>query len=311
MAQIPAPSPTRGVWTALVTPFKSDLSVDLEAFKRLLRDQREAGVAGVIPCGTTGESPTLSEAEKKTLIETALREMEGSPTRVFAGTGSNDTATSVDLSRWAAQAGAHGVLVVTPYYNRPTHAGMLKHYFAIAEAVSGRTCEVMVYNVPGRTGVSLAAPTITALAEHPSIRSLKEATGNTAFASEVLWALREAGRSIQLLSGDDATYLSFLAVGGVGCVSVASNLFPRAMVTLQKAFEAGDLRAARALHDRYYPLFRDLFVESNPGPIKAALASQGRGMGGLRPPLADLTPASRETLARAIQACGLQAGVPA
>jgi 4-hydroxy-tetrahydrodipicolinate synthase len=291
----------RGVFTALVTPFQPDGRVDMDAFKRLLKDQATAGVDGVIPCGTTGESPTLSHEEKKTLIRTAIDELKGTRVQVIAGTGSNDTAETVELSQWASAAGAAGVLVVTPYYNKPSQAGLEAHFRAVADAVH---CEVMLYNVPGRTGVSLAAETIVRLAEHPRIRSLKEATGNIAFTSEILDKLTLARRSLALFSGDDATYLPFLAVGGSGVVSVASNLFPRAMVALQKAVDEDRLGDARALHARFYPLFRDLFVESNPVPVKAALELLGFCGSHVRAPLVTLSETSKATLVRAMNQCG-------
>jgi 4-hydroxy-tetrahydrodipicolinate synthase len=293
----------RGVFTALVTPFLENGQVDLEALRRLLKDQAHAGVAGVIPCGTTGESPTLSLDEKKKLITTALEELKGTRVQVIAGTGSNDTHETLELSRWASDAGVAGLLVVTPYYNKPSQRGLEAHFRAVADAVG---CDVMLYNVPGRTGISLTPETIVRLAEHPRIIALKEATGNVAFASEVIDQLHQAHRSMTLLSGDDATYMPFLAVGGAGVVSVASNLFPRAMVALQQAMNEGRLDDARALHQRYYPLFRDLFVESNPVPIKAALQSVGFCQNHVRAPLVNLSEASQATLNRAMERCGFQ-----
>lgn len=295
----------KGVYTALITPFEANGKIDREAFRRLLRDQRDAGIAGVIPCGTTGESPTLSTEEKKTLIQIALEELQGSQTRVIAGTGGNVTQETAELSAWASQQGVAGVLVVTPYYNKPTPAGLLLHYKTIADSVS---CEVILYNVPGRTGVSLTPETIVELAKHPRIRTIKEATGNVAFGSEVLDATRKAGVQLDVLSGDDATYFPLCAVGGVGVVSVASNLFPRAMVTLQKAVDAGDWSHARGLHQKYYPAFRDLFLESNPGPIKWAMKRAGLCDYILRAPLAPLTEASAKRLEATLTGCGLKAG---
>jgi len=294
----------RGVYTALVTPFSSNGSLDLEAYRRLLKDQVDAGVDGVIPCGTTGESPTLTLDEKKQLITIALEQLKGTRVKVVAGTGSNDTRETVALSQWASSAGVAGILVVTPYYNKPTQKGLEAHFRAVADAV---TCDVMLYNVPGRTGVSLTAETIVRLAEHPRIKALKEATGNVAFASEIVDQLTHARRSLALLSGDDATFMPFLAVGGCGVVSVASNLFPRAMVALQKAMDEGRLAEARILHERFYPLFRDLFVESNPVPVKAALESLGFCRGDVRAPLATLSDASRVTLMKALDRCGFNA----
>jgi 4-hydroxy-tetrahydrodipicolinate synthase len=297
----------RGVWTALVTPFNSSDELDLGSFKKILRDQRDAKVTGVIPCGTTGESPTLSIAEKKKLIETALTELKGSGVKVIAGTGSNSTRETLEFSRWASDAGVDGVLVVTPYYNKPSPAGLESHFRAVADAVK---CEVMLYNVPGRTGVSLTAATIASLAAHPRIRSIKEATGNVAFTSEILDALSLKKVSMDIVSGDDATYLPLLSVGAVGVVSVASNLFPRAMGTILSAMERDDLKAARETHQRFYPLFRDLFVESNPGPIKYAMHVAGFCDPRMRAPLAPLSASSLETLRASLARCGVEKGKP-
>jgi 4-hydroxy-tetrahydrodipicolinate synthase len=291
----------RGVFTALITPFDDRGELDLAAFRAILEDQRAAGVAGVVPCGTTGESPTLSRDEKKALIGTAIETLKGSGVRVIAGTGSNDTRATVELSRWAGEQGADGVLVVTPYYNKPSQAGLEAHYRAVADAAG---CEVMLYNVPGRTGVSLTAATIASLARHPRIRSLKEATANVAFASEILGA----APGLSLLSGDDGAFLPLLSVGASGIVSVASNLFPRAMVAIQRAFESGDTAGARAIHQRYSPLFRDLFVESNPTPVKHAMARAGFCGGALRLPLVPLAPASVDILEKSLSACGVARG---
>ena len=295
----------RGVYTALITPFNQDLEIDWDTYRQIIKDQCDASVAGVIPCGTTGESPTLSLTEKKKLIETAIEVTRGTKTVVVAGTGSSSTRDTVELSRWASDQGVAGVLVVTPYYNKPSQAGLLNHFRAVADAVS---CEVMLYNVPGRTGVSLTAETITELAEHPRIRSIKEATGNITFATEIRAQLRAKGRSLDILSGDDPTYLALLSVGACGVVSVASNLFPRGMVSLQRAFDSSKPDEALALHERFYPLFRDLFIESNPGPIKEAMAWAGLGNAYTRPPLARLSAANREKLLHSIAACDLKSG---
>jgi 4-hydroxy-tetrahydrodipicolinate synthase len=250
----------------------------------------------------------LAFDEKKILIRTAVETLQGSGVRVFAGTGSNSTRETVEFSRWASQNGVDGVLVVTPYYNKPTAAGMEDHFRQVADAIS---CEVMLYNVPGRTGVSLTPATITALASHPKIRSLKEATGNVAFTSEIIDALNASGRSIDVLSGDDATYLPLLSVGAVGVVSVASNLFPRAMVEIQSSMDTGQLARAREVHLKYYPLFRDLFIESNPGPIKFAMAEMGWCHARVRAPLAEVSEDSAKKLRRALERCGLRKGVSA
>ncbi len=301
----------KGIITALVTPFHADGSLDLAAFDRLIKDQIAAGVSAVIPCGTTGESPTLSTEEKKTLISESIRTCRGTGTRVIAGTGSNSTPDTVSLSSWASQAGADGVLIVTPYYNKPSAAGLYSHFIQVADSVS---CPVMLYNVPGRTGVSLPPETAAKLAAHPRIRWFKEATGNVGLASEYIDQFQVAGHSLEIFSGDDATFLPLLAAGAVGVVSVASNLFPRAMVRIQRLFEEGKNREAFELHQRFYPLFRDLFIESNPVPIKASLAFVGESpstalcTSTVRAPLVALSSDNQKRLEASLLRCGLRAG---
>lgn len=295
----------RGVYTALITPFKQNHEIDLAAFKLLLNDQVDAKVSGVIPCGTTGESPTLSIEEKKLLIQTCVETLKGTGVKVLAGTGSNCTTETVELSRWASQQGVDGLLIVTPYYNKPSQAGLQEHFRKVADAVS---CEVMLYNVPGRTGVSLTPETVSELSTHPRITSIKEATGNVAFTSEIIDVLAAKGRKIDILGGDDATFLPLLSIGGVGVVSVASNLFPRAMVKIQTSFEAGQLEEARSIHQRFYPLFRDLFVESNPVPLKAAMAISHGFNPLVRAPLAPLSNSSTAILKSSMSRCGITSG---
>jgi 4-hydroxy-tetrahydrodipicolinate synthase len=298
----------RGVWTALVTPFNEQNEIDFHAFRQILKDQVEAGVSGVIPGGTTGESPTLTLEEKKLLIQCAIEELKGSKTLVVAGTGSNNTQASLEFSKWADRQGAHGIMLVTPYYNKPSQAGLELHFKTIADAVSG---EVVLYNVPGRTGVGLTAETIAQLAKHPKITALKEATGNVAFTSEILDHLGLQNQSLDILSGDDATYLPLLSVGASGVISVASNLFPRAMVAIQNAADTGNLREAQAIHKKYYPLFRDLFIETNPVPIKHALSKVGLCQSHVRAPLVPLAQGNMEKLNQSLLQCRIKKGTPA
>jgi 4-hydroxy-tetrahydrodipicolinate synthase len=295
----------RGVYTALITPFRQNLEIDFDSYKKILKDQKDASISGVIPCGTTGETPTLKIEEKKLLIETALEVLKGSSVKVIAGTGSNNTAETIELSRWASKAGVDGVLLVSPYYNKPSQAGLDAHFRSVADVVE---CEVMLYNVPGRTAVSIAPETVVALAMHPRIRSLKEATANVALTSEILDQLAVKKLQLDILSGDDATYLPLLSVGAVGVVSVASNLFPRAMVSIQTLAEKGDFKSALKIHERFYPLFRDLFVESNPGPIKAAMHLAGWCESFVRPPLSSLSPESEKKLEASLNRCGIKRG---
>ncbi|OFZ81568.1 MAG: 4-hydroxy-tetrahydrodipicolinate synthase [Bdellovibrionales bacterium RIFOXYD1_FULL_53_11] len=298
----------KGVWTAVVTPFEENGGIDINAFRKILHDQADAGVAGVVVGGTTGEAPALTNEEKKTLVQAAIKELGGGGAGVVAGTGTNNTRDSVEFSKWASDAGCSGVLVVTPYYNKPSQTGLEAHFTAVADAVS---CEVILYNVPGRTGISITAETVMRLSAHPRIRTLKEATGNVAFTSEILDALSLAGRRMDVLSGDDATFLPLLSVGAAGVISVASNLFPRAMVGLYKAFIEGRTQEALEIHARYYPLFRDLFVESNPVPVKYAMAHARWCRPDPRAPLAPLSEESVRKLQASLDRAGIRKGMKA
>lgn len=291
----------RGVYTALVTPFDPAGEIDWAAFRLLLKKQKLAKVSGVIPCGTTGEAPTLTFEEKQHLIRATLEELASSDVQVIAGTGSNSTRETIELSRWASSLKVKsgrsnktkrlaGLLVVTPYYNKPTQDGLVQHFHAVADASA---VPLILYNVPGRTGISFTPETIAALAHHPHIAGIKEATGNLTFDAEMIDRIRTTKslkkKPFWLLSGDDATYLPFLSIGGHGVISVASNLFPAEMVALQRAFDSGQIAKAQKLHQHYYPLFRDLFIEANPAPVKYALEQAGLCLAGCRLPLAALS----------------------
>jgi len=297
----------KGIWTALATPFLPDQSIDWLAWDQLLDHQIQSGVHGVIPCGTTGESPTLSTDEKKALIARALQKTKGTFTRVIAGTGSNHTQESIQLSQWASQVGAHGVLLVTPYYNKPTQAGLEAHFTAIAEAID---CPVMLYNVPGRTQVSLQPETIVRLAKHPRIRAIKEATGNLQFQSEIIDQLNGAGLQLDILSGDDATFFAGLCAGAQGAVSVASNIAPSEMVALHNAVDSGNLFEAQRIHTKLFPIFRDLFIETNPVPVKAALKWQGlSNADSVRLPLVKMSEKNWNTLEASLRRSEIKKGI--
>ncbi len=268
-----------GLMTALVTPFRDD-RVDESALRALVKHQIRGGVEVLVPCGTTGESVTLSLEERRQVIALTLEAADGL-VPVVAGVGSNDTRATIEAARQAEALGAAGVLVVTPYYNKPTQEGLFRHFCAVAEAIS---IEVCLYNVPGRTGVHLEPATVERLTAVSNITAIKEATGNMMVASEIL--LR-CGDRIALLSGDDFTALPFLALGGRGVISVASNVVPDRMSDLVMAGMAGAFESARRIHLELYPLFQALFVESNPIPVKAALAMMGMMSGELRLPLCD------------------------
>ena len=287
-----------GIYTAMVTPFK-DGKVDELAFERLIRAQIKGGVDGIVPVGTTGESPTLSFEEHIYVVELAIKFAAGK-VRVLAGTGGNSTDEAIYLTIAAERAGADGSLQVAPYYNKPTQEGLFQHFRAIAYATK---LPLVLYSIPGRCGVEIGVDTIQRLAhECKNIVGLKEAGGNADRVSQLRAAL---GPRFVLLSGDDSLTLPFMAVGAQGVVSVASNLIPREVSRMVRAFAAGKPAAARKLHDRYYPLFKDLFIETNPVPIKAALAMGGRIKEEYRLPLVTMHPKNRETLKATLKTCGL------
>jgi len=283
-----------GVHTAIVTPFR-DGRVDHEALAALVERQVVAGVAGVVPCGTTGESATLSESEQRAVIRATVETVAGR-CAVIAGVGSNDTAASVALARASRELGADGGMVVMPYYNKPTQEGMYHHVRAIAEATPD--WPILLYNVPSRTGVDLAPETVSRLADLPGVGAIKDATCDMEYAGRVAVL---CGNRMTLLSGQDGAALPLWAIGGRGVVSVASNLVPERMVALWDAFDGGDLEKARALHLALVPLFAGLFIETNPGPVKHLVAYHtGLCTGELRLPM---VPVSATTAARLKAIC--------
>ncbi|HTL13001.1 MAG TPA: 4-hydroxy-tetrahydrodipicolinate synthase [Bdellovibrionota bacterium] len=292
----------KGVWTALVTPFNDGLAVDYDVLARLLDRQVEAGVAGVVPCGTTGETPTLTLDERKAVIEFTLRRLRGTGVKVMAGTGGNDTASTIAFSKWARQAGADALLVVVPYYNKPTQNGLHNHFTKVASAVD---CPVMLYNVPGRTGARLELDTILRLAAIKNVLAIKEASGDVGLVTDLVTQLQEDGQDLAVLSGDDPIFLPSLAAGAVGVVSVASNVIPAQMVKMQKLADANDLAGAREIHKKYFQFFKGLFVESNPVPVKFALHRMGLCGPVVREPLIEMTLQHKDELSDILKACGL------
>ncbi len=270
----------RGTYPALPTPFR-DGALDLEALRGIIAHVKTGRVDGLLACGTTGEAPTLSAAEWTAVVETTVTAADGLP--VLVGTGTNNTAGTVERTRMAAQAGATGALVVVPYYNKPTQAGMLKHFELVASAT---TLPLVLYNIPGRTGVNMNAATAITLSRIPNITGIKEASGNLDQASEIVAATDRDTFSV--LSGDDSLTLPLLAVGGQGVISTTANVAPALMVALTAAWNAGSADKARTIHLRLLPLFRQLFIETNPAPLKAALAFMGLCTDEVRPPLAAL-----------------------
>jgi 4-hydroxy-tetrahydrodipicolinate synthase len=287
----------KGVITALITPLR-DGNVDEAAFEALLERQIAAGVHGVVPVGTTGESATLTTEEHKALVERTVALARGR-VRVIAGAGASATGKAIELVRHAKTVGADGALVVTPYYNRPSQAGLKAHFEAIAEAVQ---LPVLLYNVPGRTGVDLADQTVAELSVHPNIVGIKDATGDM---GRVSWMRANIAGQFDLISGDDASFLGYVAHGGVGVISVTSNVAPEAMVALWNALQAGDLALARSWQDRLIGLHRGLFVDSSPSPAKYALSKLGLCGEDVRLPLVPTRADARPVIDAAMAAAGL------
>ncbi|MHC4948952.1 MAG: 4-hydroxy-tetrahydrodipicolinate synthase [Planctomycetota bacterium] len=294
----------RGTYTALVTPFTGDGStVDLVRLRAQVARQAEGGVRGIVPCGTTGEAPTLSDEEHRLVVETCLEAARPHGLEVIAGAGSNCTSHAIHLHRFAHAAGADAALHVNPYYNRPSQAGLVRHYDAIADACD---LPVVVYHIPGRTGGTMTLETIERLAAHPNIVAIKEASGSIDLASEIA-----ARTGLRVLSGDDSLTLPLMAVGATGVISVVGNLVPHRVAALCAAALAGDLDEARAIHHELLPLARGLLtLDTNPVPVKTALALLGRDTGALRLPLCPPDEAATGTLRdllRAVDAAELPA----
>jgi len=287
-------TPFTGLGTALVTPFTRDGSVDDAGVRRLVRRQIDAGVHFLSPCGTTGEAPTLSQSEKVHVVELIVQEAAGR-VPVLAGAGGYNTGDVMALAQEFERVGATGILSVTPYYNKPTQEGLFQHYEAIAQSTS---LPIVLYNVPGRTGVNIEVGTVARLAALRNIVGVKEASGNVVQMSEILAAAPE---DFFLLSGDDPLALAVMAIGGSGLISVASNAIPSEMVQIIELAEKGDLPGARRLHGWLLPFLRANFVESNPIPIKAAMAAMGLIEEVYRLPLVSPGSAARDTIAAVLQ----------
>ncbi len=287
-----------GTYTAIVTPFRNG-KVDERALERLVRLQVRAGVDGVVPVGTTGESPTVDYDEHVHIIALAVKFARGR-IKVLAGTGANSTSEAVYLTEEAEKAGADGSLQVAPYYNKPTPEGMFQHFREVARRTR---LPLVLYSIPGRCGVEIGVDTVKRLArECPSIIGIKEAGGNADRVSQLRAAL---GPPFEILSGDDALTLPFMAVGAQGVISVASNVIPRQVARMVRAFAAGKPRAALTLHRKYYPLFKDLFIETNPVPVKAALAMLGQIEEEYRLPLVRMSAKNREVLRTTMRSLGV------
>ncbi len=290
-----------GVGTALVTPFTKTGGIDEPAIRRLGRRQIDAGIHFLVPCGTTGENPTLTLAERVRIVEILVDEA-GGRIPVLAGAGGYDTKEIIHLADEMRRAGATGLLSVTPYYNKPTQEGLYQHFRAIAESTP---LPIVVYNVPGRTGVNLEPATLARLATIPSVVGVKEASGNITQMCEICNALPA---DFLVLSGDDAITLPLMAIGGRGIISVASNEIPAEMVQMVEAAERGDFAAARVVHKRILPLMQINFIEANPVPVKAAMAAMGLIEEAYRLPMCSPRPESKEKILKVLRGLDLLKG---
>jgi 4-hydroxy-tetrahydrodipicolinate synthase len=284
----------RGTFTALVTPFRNG-DVDFAALEKLIESQIAAGITGVVAVGTTGESPTLTHEEKENVIQRTVRIARGRG-KVIAGTGTNSTRDAIEATKFAEKAGVDGALLVAPYYNKPSQEGLFRHFKAIAGATK---LPIMLYNIPGRCSVDILPETVVRLAEAcRNIVAIKEASGSVERVGDLRRRLPD---EFTILSGDDSLTLPFMSVGAVGVVSVASNLFPAEVCALVRACESGDYKSAQAFQRKLLPLFKDLFIEPNPVPVKAALGWRGVISGEVRLPLCEMTEASQARLRKTLE----------
>jgi len=287
-----------GTYTAIVTPFKNG-GLDELALERLIRAQIRGGVDGIVPVGTTGESPTVDYEEHIHIIKLAVQFAAGR-IKVLAGTGGNSTTEAIYLTEHAEKVGADGSLQVAPYYNKPAQEGLFQHFREVARKTR---LPIVLYSIPGRCGVEIGVETVARLnRECRNIIGIKEAGGNPDRVSQLRATL---GPRFEIMSGDDSLTLSFMAVGAQGIISVASNVIPNQVARMVKAFAGGKFNQALALHQKYYPLFKDLFIETNPVPVKAALAMLGQIEEEYRLPLVRMSDKNRQQLKSTMQACGL------
>jgi 4-hydroxy-tetrahydrodipicolinate synthase len=287
----------QGSYVALITPFKHG-ALDEAAFRKLVSWQIAEGTNGLIPVGTTGESPTLSHDEHKQVVEWCIDEAAGR-VPIIAGAGSNSTDEAVDFVRHASAAGADAVLVVTPYYNKPTQAGLMRHYEAVADASD---VPVIIYDIPGRSVVSMAVDTMVKLAEHPNITGVKDSSQDLSRPTELG---NRIGSGFSMLSGEDGTALPFRAAGGHGCISVTANIAPRLLAEMHAAWQAGDIAAAMAINARLMPLHAAMFCESSPGPVKYAASLMGLCGEDMRLPMTDIDASSKTKVKQAMRDAGL------
>lgn len=287
-----------GTYTAIVTPFKNG-QLDEAALARLIKNQIKGGVDGIVPMGTTGESPTVDFDEHVRVIELAVK-LSAGKLKVIAGTGANSTSEAIGLTVAAEKAGADGSLQVAPYYNKPSQEGLFQHFKVIAKNTK---LPILLYSIPGRCGIEIAVPTVKRLAAAcKNIIGIKEAGGKADRVSQLRAAL---GSKFEILSGDDSLTLPFMAVGAQGVISVASNVAPREVAAMVRSFNSGNVKKAIQLHQKLYPLFKDLFIETNPVPVKAALAMLGQMEEEYRLPLVQMSPQNRAALRASMKAAGI------
>lgn len=287
----------KGSLVALITPFKNG-GIDEDAFRKLVEWQIEQGTNGLIPMGTTGESPTLSHAEHKRVVEICIEVADGR-VPVIAGAGSNSTEEAKDFTRHAKEAGANAALVVTPYYNKPTQEGMYRHFKAVAECAD---IPVVIYNIPGRSIVDMSVETMARLAEIPNIVGVKDATNDLV---RPIATRLEIGADFAQLSGEDATVIPYMSQGGHGCISVSANVAPKPLAEMHKAWQAQDLDTALAINDRLAPLHKALFCEASPGPVKYAAHLLGMCEPTTRLPLCEIADSSKKQVESAMRLAGL------
>ena len=297
----------RGAFTAMITPMKEDGSIDYDGYRKLLRFQMEEGIDGLVPLGTTGETPTLDEDEEQRIIDVVMEEVRafekerGVKVPVVLGAGSNNTRDAVRYTERAKKAGADAALVVTPYYNKPSSEGIFRHF----EAVSRVGIPILVYNIAGRTGKNIDTPTLSRIADLPNIAGVKEASGSISQMTDVIATIKSKHPDFAVLSGDDAMTLPLIACGGDGVVSVVSNAAPAPVTEMVKAALSGDYEAARKIHYRLLPFFKAAFVDGNPTSIKYAMRVKGLPSGSVRLPLVDVHDEAKKIIEEALSACGL------
>jgi len=282
-----------GVIAAMVTPFTKDNEIDEEGLKRNIEFLERNGIDAILPCGTTGESPTLSHDEHKEVIKITT---DAAHVPVLAGTGSNSTKETIDLSIYADDVGADGVLIVTPYYNKPNETGLIKHFETVVKKIN---IPIIMYNIPSRTGLNMSPSQIARLADIDGIDGIKEASGNISQVSQIIELTKD--KDFYLVSGNDDQTLPILSLGGKGVISVAANIIPKELKEMYDSFVAGDIERAREIHYNLSPLFKALFIETNPIPIKAACNMMGLAAGDVRLPLANLSREHEDLLKTALK----------